>query len=133
MNKLQISIPSDINNIVYVENFVDDFMDSFELPKKFLGRITLSVVEAVNNAILFGNNRQLEKKVAIIAEMKDKQLFVSVHDEGKGFNYSVIPDPTLPVNIDKEKGRGLYLMKSLSDNLEFSKDGSEVTLIFDLV
>ncbi|MDE7074702.1 MAG: ATP-binding protein [Odoribacter sp.] len=133
MNKLQISIPSDINNIMYVENFVDDLMGSFELPKNFFGRITLSVVEAVNNAILFGNNRQLEKKVAIIAEMKDKQLFVSVRDEGKGFDYSVIPDPTLPVNIDKEKGRGLYLMKSLSDNLEFSKDGSEVTLIFDLV
>lgn len=132
MNKLKLSISSDINSIPLVEKFIDDFVAFFALPDALFGRVSLAVVEAVNNAILFGNDRKIEKQVLITVENRDSRLFISILDQGTGFDYAVIPDPTLPTNLDKEKGRGLYLMKTLSDELIFSKDGSEVTLVFDL-
>ena len=49
-----------------------------------------------------------------------------------GFDYSYIPDPTLPDNIEKDAGRGLYLMKTLSDDLIFEDGGSKVTMVFNL-
>ena len=53
-------------------------------------------------------------------------------DEGEGFDYTHIPDPTLPDNLTKDAGRGLYLMKTLTDELVFENDGSKVTLVFNL-
>ena len=128
MNKLSISISSEISNIVKVENFVE----TFALPSVLYGKISLSVIEAVNNAILSGNKRQPDKMVSLVAEKTDKQFKVTVSDEGEGFDYEVIPDPTLPDNINKITGRGLYLMKTLSDELIFENGGSTVTLVFNL-
>ena len=125
MNKLSISISSEISNIVKVENFVETFTDYFALPSVLYGKISLSVIEAVNNAILSGNKRQPDKMVSLVAEKTDKQFKVTVSDEG-------IPDPTLPDNINKITGRGLYLMKTLSDELIFENGGSTVTLVFNL-
>ena len=50
----------------------------------------------------------------------------------RGSIIEVIPDPTLPDNINKITGRGLYLMKTLSDELIFENGGSTVTLVFNL-
>ena len=132
MNKLSISISSEISNIVKVENFVETFTDYFALPSVLYGKISLSVIEAVNNAILSGNKRQPDKMVSLVAEKTDKQFKVTVSDEGEGLDYEVIPDPTLPDNINKITGRGLYLMKTLSNELIFENGGSTVTLIFNL-
>lgn len=132
MNKLSISISSEISNIVKVENFVENFTDYFGLPSVLYGKISLSVIEAVNNAILSGNKRQPDKMVSLVAEKTDEQFKVTISDEGEGFDYEVIPDPTLPDNINKVTGRGLYLMKTLSDELIFENGGSTVTLVFNL-
>ena len=113
MNKLSISISSEISNIVKVENFVETFTDYFALPSVLYGKISLSVIEAVNNAILSGNKRQPDKMVSLVAEKTDKQFKVTVSDEGI-------------------TGRGLYLMKTLSDELIFENGGSTVTLVFNL-
>ena len=132
MNKLEISISSEINNIVKVENFIESFTEAFNLSSDLYGKISLSVIEAVNNAILSGNKRQADKMVTLIAEKTDAQFRVTVKDEGEGFDYEYIPDPTLPDNINKVTGRGLYLMKTLSDELIFEDGGSSVTLVFNL-
>ncbi len=132
MDKLEISISSEINNIVKVENFIESFTEFFRLPSSLYGKISLSVIEAVNNAILSGNKRQKDKMVTLIAEKTDTQFKVTISDEGEGFDFHVIPDPTLPDNIDKVAGRGLYLMKTLSDELIFENGGATVILVFDL-
>lgn len=132
MNKLEISIPSEIGNIVKVENFIENFLLYFNLPEVIYGKINLSVIEAVNNAILFGNKRQPEKMVALTAECDMDCLKVTVRDEGEGFDFTDIPDPTLPDNINRVTGRGLYLMKTLSDELIFENNGAKVTLVFYL-
>lgn len=132
MNRLEISISSEISNIVKIENFIESFTTCFNLTPELYGRISLSVIEAVNNAILSGNKREAIKKVTVAAEKVNKQFRVTVTDEGEGFDYNDIPDPTLPGNIDKITGRGLYLMKTLSDELIFENGGASVTLIFNL-
>ena len=70
--------------------------------------------------------------ITVIAEKVNNQFRVTVNDEGDGFDYTNIPDPTLPDNIDKIAGRGLYLMKTLSNELIFENNGASVTLVFNL-
>ena len=115
MNKLEIEILSEISNIVKIENFIENFVVYFQLPSELYGKISLSVIEAVNNAILSGNKRQPDKKVIVIAEKMDGQFRVTVTD-----------------NIKKVAGRGLYLMKTLSDDLIFENNGASVTIVFNL-
>lgn len=132
MNKLEFAISSEVGNIVKVENFIESFSAYFNLSPELFGKISLSVIEAVNNAILSGNKQDSDKRVELTAEKANDQLLVSVCDEGEGFDYTHIPDPTLPDNIEKDAGRGLFLMKTLSDDLVFENNGSKVTLVFNL-
>ena len=130
MNKLKISIPSEIDNIVKVENFIEIFMENFNLPSELLGRISLSLIETVNNSVLHGNKRDVNKMVDIVVQKIGNQFKVTVSDEGKGFDYIKVPNPTLLDSMGESVGRGLFLMKSLSDNLIFENNGASVTLIF---
>lgn len=132
MNKLEVSISSEISNIVKIENFIEKFVSYYQLSDELFGRISLSVIEAVNNAILSGNKRQPEKKVTVSVERIHDQLRVTVEDEGEGFDYTHIPDPTLPDNLTKVTGRGLYLMRTLSDDLFFNNNGASVTLVYNM-
>ena len=64
---------------------------------------------------------------------KDKKsLRIRVDDEGGGFDYKNIPDPTAPENIQNINGRGIFLMEKLSDGLEYSRNGATVELEFNL-
>lgn len=130
MNKLTIT--SEIGNIVSVQNFIEQLVNGIELGGKIFGRINLAIIESVNNAILHGNHNDQTKLVTIEAEIDEDKITISVSDEGVGFDYSTIPDPTIPDNITKATGRGLYLMKVLSDHLEFQKNGSLVIMSFSL-
>lgn len=132
MSKLSIRISSDIHNIMVVEKFIEAFSERFKIPERLNARISLSVIEAVNNAILAGNKMQADKSVDLEAELEENALKVTVRDEGEGFDYTQIPDPTLPDNLGKSTGRGLYLMKSLSDHLVFSNGGASVTMVYQL-
>lgn len=132
MNKLELVISSEVSNIVKVENFIENLTDYFELPNDLFGKVSLSLIEAVNNAILSGNKQQADKNVKIVAELNNGKFIVSVEDEGEGFDYENIPDPTLPDNLIKIAGRGLYLMRTLSDELEFEKGGAKVIMTFNV-
>ena len=130
MNKLEITIPSKVNNLHMVENFIESFTTTFNLSSKLLGKISLAVIEAFTNAIKYGNSGDVTKMVTVVAEKIDNQLKVTLSDEGEGFDYSIIPDPTIPENIDKESKRGLFLMEKLSDELIFENNGATVIMIF---
>lgn len=132
MDKLEFSIISEIGNIAKVENFIDHFTVFYRVDPVTFGKISVSVIEAVNNAILYGNKLDVSKYVYFIVSRKDDRLFVTIKDEGEGFDFNHIPDPTLPRNVEKVAGRGLFLMTTLSDEIIFEDNGSKVTLIFDL-
>ena len=132
MNKFEISINSEVAKIEQVENFITHIFAVLKLSSELHGRIILSVVEAVNNAILHGNKRNSTKLVTITAEKLDNLLQITIADEGEGFDYTEIPDPTSPKAIYNPTGRGLYLMKTLSDHLVFERNGATAILSFTL-
>jgi len=94
------------------------------------GKILISTVEAVNNAILHGNKGDSRKKVKVDFTADGNYFNVTVTDEGEGFEYSNLPDPTDPANIENLHGRGVFLMRNLSDEIEFNDSGNEVKMQF---
>ena len=130
--KKVLDFPSKIENISIVENLVDELSEKFELDSVIYGNILVSVVESVSNAILHGNKSDINKKVFVECSVDKNVVLFKVRDEGTGFDYSKIPDPTLPENLDKPHGRGIFLMSRLADKIKFEKEGREVEIMFKI-
>lgn len=126
-----IKIESDISNLRIVEKAIDEATNEIGISQDNYGKILVSTLEAVNNAILHGNKSNPQKIVDIEIAFKANVLKITVKDEGNGFRPEEVPDPTLPENIEELNGRGVYLMSRLSDKLKFSKKGNTVTMIFN--
>jgi serine/threonine-protein kinase RsbW len=92
----------------------------------------IATVEAVNNSIVHGNKEDVNKKVYLSFEMDENTIRILVEDEGDGFDYTNLPDPTKPENIENIHGRGIYLMQHLADEVEFFKEGTLVQMSFNL-
>jgi serine/threonine-protein kinase RsbW len=90
----------------------------------------VAVTEAVNNAMQHGNKYDPDKKVNIAYEVDSEQIAFTISDEGHGFDYLNLPDPTDPENLEKPTGRGVFLMKHLADQIIFSENGRVVELYF---
>lgn len=133
MNKLSLTITSELTNIKEVEHFIEKTIKEFELPEDIRRKITLSVIEAVNNSILYGNKQDSQKLVKLAAFKGCQKTIFIVEDEGEGFDFKNIPDPTTLENLEKATGRGLYLMTHLTDELLFAKNGTKVIMIFSLI
>jgi len=138
MNTTEISQPLVIKsipeNISIVEDYIDFVLKTNEIDENVFGNILISVIEGANNAILHGNGSNPEKNVTIshlLSENKKTITFI-ISDEGTGFNYNSLPDPTAPENIENLDGRGVFLMKQLADYALFQKDGSVIELTFKI-
>ena len=126
-----LQIPSDFTSLVDVENLVDRVCGNLGVEEDSYGNILMAVTEAVNNAIQHGNEFDTKLFVDVAVGDQPTEFCFNVKDQGKGFDFSNLPDPTAPENIMKENGRGIFLMKSLSDNVEFDDFGSSVSLYFN--
>ena len=130
MNQLKIQIPSLIENIRVVESFIDNSKEKFNIEDDIYGNIMVAVTESVNNAIRHGNKFDKDKNVLLSLYVENDRLRFEVEDEGRGFDFNSLSDPTSPENIENPGGRGIFLMHNLSDEVEFSNDGRKVELIF---
>lgn len=132
MNALNIQIPSLIDNIRIIESFIDNAKEKFFLDDDIYGNIMIAVTESVNNAITHGNRGNKDKNVSLTLQMDDEFIKFTIEDEGEGFDYNDLPDPTAPENIEKPGGRGIFLMRNLSDEVKFFENGKKVELTFYL-
>jgi len=129
----QLTLDSKPEVIHVVENTVDELKNELEFKEDVYANVMIAVTEAVNNSIIHGNKNDTSKQVFINFETKTPyMLVVKVRDEGPGFDPSKLPDPTAPENIENIGGRGVFLMRHLSDSLNFSEDGKEVEMIFNI-
>jgi serine/threonine-protein kinase RsbW len=128
----ELSIPSDFAQIASVESLIDSVFNEHFTDSDSYGNILVSVTEAVNNAIIHGNEKDSSKTVGVTVSKNDNAIVFTIRDMGKGFDFENLPDPTAPENLEKENGRGIFLMKSLSDGVEFTNGGSEVDIRFEL-
>lgn len=126
-----LKISSNIQNLRLVERLIEDVCDVYNVHEDGYGNMLIAVTEAVNNAIYHGNKNNPDKLVKIGFESVNNKLIFSVSDEGKGFDYLGLPDPTEPANINKPNGRGVFLMKNLADSIQFEENGSRVLLGFN--
>ncbi|GAB3825160.1 ATP-binding protein [Pontibacter rugosus] len=132
MNQVKIQIPSLIENIRVVESFIDNSKDEFEFEDDIYGNIMVAVTESVNNAIRHGNKFDKDKNVYLTLQVEDNKLLFEVQDEGAGFDYETLPDPTAPENLENPGGRGIFLMHNLCDEVNFLDEGKKVQLIFNI-
>jgi serine/threonine-protein kinase RsbW len=126
----ELNIGSTISNLRIVEKVIDELALELGLKEEVYGKILVSAMEAVNNAIVHGNKTDTKRNVKIEFIYKKKELFISVEDEGQGFKPQEIPDPTRPENIENITGRGVFLMSKLADSIEFNEKGNRVTMSF---
>jgi serine/threonine-protein kinase RsbW len=127
-----LNITSRIENLREVEKMVDEISAACSMSSEVYGNVLIATLEAANNAILHGNKLDESKDVNLQFKWDENQLELVVTDQGKGFNYKDIPDPTAPGNVEKVNGRGVFLMEKLSYDINFMENGSKVSLTFNL-
>jgi serine/threonine-protein kinase RsbW len=130
VKNISIEIPSLAENIRIIESFIDNAKEKYHLDDDIYGNIMIAVTEAVNNAIKHGNKDNSSKNVFISLSLEEGMIKFKVQDEGTGFDFHQLPDPTLPENISRPGGRGIFLMKHLSDEVDFKENGKVVELSF---
>jgi serine/threonine-protein kinase RsbW len=113
-----------------VENLIDEVSIELALVADLYGNVLIGVIEAVTNAIVHGNKLDESKNVEIFLSYSKPNLSIKICDQGKGFLFDDIPDPTKPDNVEKPDGRGVFLMRHLADEVSFDKGGAIVNLKF---
>lgn len=128
----ELTLKSDPKQIYEVEFFVKNFAKDLKIDDNIYPNILISVTEAVNNAIIHGNQKDADKDVVIKLKKDEKTLTIYVSDQGEGFDPDNVPDPTLEENLEKLGGRGVFLIQQLSDLVNYSNNGRTVEMQFYL-
>jgi serine/threonine-protein kinase RsbW len=113
-------IPSDVREIEpIVEEVTRECRELALSARQCALNVPVALTEALSNAILRGNRGIRDKQVRVRAVVSDHALVLEVADEGSGFDLDACTiDPTRPGNLEREDGRGLFLMRSLMDRVE---------------
>lgn len=128
-----LTLASDPRNICRVEQLVNQITSDYRLNQEQHDSLLISLTEAVSNAIIHGNKQDCSKEVRIRHQRTATGcLAVRVSDQGPGFNYQQLPDPTSPERICECGGRGVFLMNQLCDDIAFLNGGTTVEMQFQL-
>ena len=128
--ELILELPNDIRSIEHAVEYVTRHCSGcYEYARRFNLNFRVGLTEALSNAMLYGNNSDPEKRVRVEVTVGVEEVSVRVTDQGVGFDPTTVPDPTLPDNISKSRGRGIFLMKALMDEVQFNERGNSVTLV----
>ncbi len=126
----ELVLPSDYQSLIDVERLVGSVCEDLGVNEEAFGNVLIAVSEAVNNAISHGNKNNPALNVTISVLNEPDKFCIQIKDQGPGFSFDALPDPTAPENIFKESGRGVFLMKNLADEVEFESPGNTVNLYF---
>jgi serine/threonine-protein kinase RsbW len=114
-----VEIPSRLEELGRIERLAAKVARVYCLSQNELDNLAIAVTEAVGNAIIHGNRRDPSKRVRIAFRVDAEFLRIDVQDEGTGFDPGTLSDPLLPENLMKESGRGIFILKSLMDRVDF--------------
>jgi serine/threonine-protein kinase RsbW len=127
-----LKLSSHPRSVEKVPTFVDSLANTLRISPDTYGDILTSLTEAVNNAIIHGNKQDESKVVEVSTKRSGSKLAITVKDEGRGFDYKNLPDPTSPDKILECGGRGVFLMRQLADKCKFTDNGRIVEMEFKL-
>lgn len=109
--------------------FIKLFMFKLGIAKETEDEIEIAILEALANAVIHGNRENPDKQVHLSCRCSmDGEVSIVVRDEGEGFDSRAVPDPTDPPGLLLGHGRGLYLMRTLMDEVLFEENGTVVRM-----
>ena len=131
MQTYDLTIQSNMQEMERVIDFTEDIMSKTLLNETDKGNFTLCVSEILDNAMTHGNKAEPLKNIWLRFEISDKEVRASVRDEGAGFEPAQVEDPRLPNNLEKDSGRGMFIVETLMDDIQydFQQTGTEVTIV----
>ncbi len=131
--QLTFQLPSDVLRIEgAVERMValcDPYIELERRASRLRMNLRVALAEAISNAMLYGNGADRSKQVHVELSVTRKAIVARITDEGSGFDYRSVPDPTTPDSLLKPDGRGIFLMRELLDEISFNERGNSVTLL----
>jgi len=127
-----LQLPSKMESLNALESLIEELADKYNIADDTFANMMTCLNEVFINAIVHGNKLQEDKKVIINAEVDNRRIIWTVTDEGPGFDYNKLPDPTAPENLENLTGRGVFIVKQLADQCIFNAAGNEVELHFKI-
>ena len=127
-----LQLPSKPESITLLENLIEQIADKHHVSEDTFANMMTCLNEIAINAIVHGNKLDESKKVIVNAEVEPKRVIWTVTDEGAGFDYDHLPDPTADENLENLTGRGVFIVKQLADQCIFNSRGNEVELHFKI-
>ena len=112
-------------------NFLDELFMDIDGLAELEANVQIAICETFNNAIVHGNKLNPEKVVTCTFDITELDYIFTIEDEGEGFDHTTIPDPTLPANVEKTEGRGVFLTRTLADSVEYLNGGRKVVIRFE--
>ena len=116
----RLVLPSHIEAVADAAAAAADFVHNCAVGEEAAFGIDIAVREAVTNAIVHGNKEDEAKTVELTLNCLEHELEIEVKDQGQGFDPTSVPDPTDPANILKTSGRGIFLMRTFMDDVQWS-------------
>jgi serine/threonine-protein kinase RsbW len=114
-----IKIPSSQDYLPDIDNFVEKILKDYGIEESKIADIAISVTEMVINCIVHGNQSDNSKLVTVDVSKVNSEVKISISDEGAGFNPDNVESPIEDKNLLKEVGRGIFITKSLMDDVQF--------------
>ncbi len=128
MKKIVLASTVNANNEFL--SFLDELFMDIDGLAELEANVQIAICETFNNAVLHGNKLNPEKIVTCTFDITEVDYIFTIEDEGDGFDPTRIPDPTLPENIEKTEGRGVFLTRTLADSVEYTNGGRKVIIRF---
>jgi len=119
-------INSDVIELKKVETFITDIFREYNLEKKYFNKVYVCISEAVVNSIKHGNKNDRNKSVSIEVNCDMHEINIMIEDEGNGFDLNQISDPTSRENLKNESGRGIFIIKTLTNQIEYNEKGNRI-------
>ncbi|HEU5260610.1 MAG TPA: ATP-binding protein [Gemmatimonadales bacterium] len=127
--ELSLAVPSDLEYVgPAVELIAARFRTGILSPRRVRFNLRTALAEALANAIAYGNRHDPGRQVRVWVEASREAVRIHVTDDGDGFDPEGVPNPTLPAYLEREEGRGLFVLRSLVDDVDFNQKGNSICL-----
>ncbi len=125
-----LELPNDLGAIERsVDYLLDRCRDAGFDESRLRLNFRVGVAEALANAMMYGNSRDPAKHVKLEAWCAPERVRIRITDQGSGFDPADLPDPTLPQNLNRSRGRGVFLIRELMDEVAFNDQGNSVDMV----
>jgi serine/threonine-protein kinase RsbW len=126
---MRLDVPSDLGMVGDAVELVATHLPPGTLsPRRISFNLRTALAEALGNAIRYGNGEDPDRVVRVYVELRRDFVRIHIDDDGQGFDSTRLPDPTHPDNLERDYGRGLFVIRHLVDDVAFNEKGNGICL-----